>query len=223
MNVQHQVLQTLQALLERACFEFARGELTKILEQKQWDCPEAVELNIWVSVLKLNDPIFAQADVEQWGGDLNELYSSMAALRHTSVHRLRITASRTKRFLADAVSFTNLLKDEDCCVAVRRLRQDYEDMFDELGRNKDLLELRLAEERQEIARQRAFLAQRESDAIENMFKDDRELSVSIGARLLQVIASLHDPPSDGAVTGDTSETDDDSQIVAIDDQAKSEV
>lgn len=152
MNAQYQLLQELQSLLEKACFQFSETNLEDVLQKRQWECPEAIELNVWAGVLKTKAGIFASEDWERLGKPWTELLSSIVQIRHTCVHRLRVTAARIKQFLTDAVSFTMLLKSGESQNAVRRLRQEYEAIVEEVGRNKDLLEARLAEETKDIAR-----------------------------------------------------------------------
>jgi len=84
-----------------------------MVEDKEWECAELVELNLWTQVFATNQDIFLE-DVNELGKPLKELFDSITQLRHPAVHRLRISANRLELFLIDAESLARLLRDQSC-------------------------------------------------------------------------------------------------------------
>ncbi|KAH6717626.1 hypothetical protein BKA61DRAFT_571715 [Leptodontidium sp. MPI-SDFR-AT-0119] len=60
-----------------------------ILQKEGWDCPESVELNIWVRVFRCNEDKFDAEKLLELGKPFSELLDLIARLRHTAVHRVR--------------------------------------------------------------------------------------------------------------------------------------
>lgn len=52
IRTQTLILTRIQAILEHACFSFAQEAMPDILEEMQWSCPEAGELNAWAFYFK---------------------------------------------------------------------------------------------------------------------------------------------------------------------------
>ena len=46
-KTQYQLLTKTQRLLEECCYDFTVQFMPDLLEQRQWDCSEAIELNKW--------------------------------------------------------------------------------------------------------------------------------------------------------------------------------
>jgi hypothetical protein len=70
-----------------------------------------------------------------------------------------------------------------------RLRREAQQVIDELGRNKDLLESRLKEKLQEIDARRRELDSLECKAVEVMLREDKEYQVLASANLEQAISA----------------------------------
>ena len=86
-----------QCVLEAICFDYGKTRLPHIVERKGWECAESVELNRWVYVFLSNQNLFSPTQVRSLGKTLADLLSTIAQLRHTAVHRLRITTARKKK------------------------------------------------------------------------------------------------------------------------------
>ncbi|KAJ4024423.1 hypothetical protein NW752_002992 [Fusarium irregulare] len=107
--------------MEEACFSFAEKNLPEVFEDpdKEWDCPEAVELNAWVAVFFQRDNFRRLDDLSQYIGNehnLGDLLESMKQIRHAAVHRHRVTVTSIKIFVQDAIAFCRILnlKDGTC-------------------------------------------------------------------------------------------------------------
>ena len=113
-QTQHNLLVTVQQALERACYEFARNSMPEVVKQEGWECAESVELNLWARACTARLDKFEAEAVEDLGKPLQELFDSLAQLRHTAVHRVRISANRLEVFMVDAESCAKLLDDSGC-------------------------------------------------------------------------------------------------------------
>src|SRR6478735_3663267 len=67
IRTQTLILTRLQAILEHACFSFAQEAMPDILEETQWSCPEAGELNAWAFYFKKRWEILQQLSrCQEW-------------------------------------------------------------------------------------------------------------------------------------------------------------
>jgi hypothetical protein len=80
------------------------------------------------------------------GKPFAQILDSIVHLRHTAVHRLRISANRLEQFMIDAEALVRLLRDDYCRLKLTRLRMDTQLTIGELKRNKDLLESKVTSE-----------------------------------------------------------------------------
>jgi hypothetical protein len=114
---------------------------------------------------------------------LPELFSSIAQLRHTAVHRLRLTANRILQFVVDAEALVKLLRDDVTLDVVASIRQCLQTCIGEIERNKDLLEVSMATTRASFAAKREELEREEREALEKTEDEDREYMVLAGRGL----------------------------------------
>ena len=104
LNTQHRLLVKVQAILEDPCYAFGHKMMRDILQKEGWDCPESVELNIWARVFRGNEDKFHADQLDELGKPIPEFLDSIAQLRHTAVHRVRVSANRVQQFMMDAES-----------------------------------------------------------------------------------------------------------------------
>ncbi|EXK45910.1 hypothetical protein FOXG_19523 [Fusarium oxysporum f. sp. lycopersici 4287] len=78
IRTQTLILTRIQAILEHACFSFAQEAMPDILEETQWSCPEAGELNAWAFYFKKRWEILQQLSRCQGSGLIltSSLYSA---------------------------------------------------------------------------------------------------------------------------------------------------
>lgn len=186
-DVQHRLLVRVQNILEKACYAFAQKKVGGILEREGWDCAEAVELNRWPRVLLTYQNQFNASDLRNAGKPLPDLLDSITQLRHAAVHRLRLTANRALQFIMDAESLAKLLLNDEFVYIISTIRRQTQSTIEELERNKDLLESRLAETKKQFAARRAELERQEREAMENTVKEDKEYTIFAGANLEQAL------------------------------------
>ncbi|XPS68288.1 hypothetical protein M3J09_000580 [Ascochyta lentis] len=206
---QRQLLSKVQDDLEHACFRFGQRKMVRELQKQAWDSPECVELNIWMGLFRSKGNLFDAERMAGLGKPFPDLLSSIAQIRHTAVHRLRVTTGRTELFLADAEALAVLLADESCARQLSRLRRETHLIVEEFGRNKDFLESQYMDKRKEIAARRAELDRIEQAAWDTMLEEDKQYQSFAGANLEEIIdmpeTTLHSAAASEA--GDTSEED----------------
>jgi len=188
-NVQHELLVKVQSLLEGACYRFGEKAMKDILAKEGWDCPESVELNRWPMVFLSHQEKFSADAIIELGKPLVTVLDSITQLRHTAVHRLRVRLTRVEQFMVDSESLARLLQDESSTRTLSHLRRETQRTIGALQRNKNLLELTLAETLKKIAVQRAELEQLEHIAVEDMLREDKEYQNVVSANLHQAIMS----------------------------------
>ncbi|KAF3047606.1 hypothetical protein E8E12_010787 [Didymella heteroderae] len=184
---QRRLLSKVQDVLEHACFRFAEGVMPQQLQQQGWDSPDCVELNCWMGMFRTRESVFDIERVTTLNKPFGELLSSIAQIRHTAVHRLKVTAGRVEAFLTDAETLAALLGDETCARQLSRLRRETHSVVEEFGRNKDLLEARYVDKRKEIAARRAELDRIEIAAWEAMLEEDKQYQCFAGVSLEEMV------------------------------------
>ncbi|OQE07897.1 hypothetical protein PENFLA_c148G08991 [Penicillium flavigenum] len=183
---QHQVLTTIQELLEESYFEFAQQHFTQLLAKNGWDCPEAVELTEWTKILSHHsNPL-----INTLKTPLNEFIGLLRELRHSAVHRLRKTAAGVERLAENAQLFLEALGDSIRSDKVESLRRELQSAIEELKRNKDLFERRLLAQLKEIQKKRSELDVWEKNAKEAMIREDLQCSRDIGEGLEIIVRKV---------------------------------
>jgi hypothetical protein len=100
-----------------------------------------------------------------------------------------VSANRVQQFIMEAESLANILHNNICARMLSRLRRDAQQVIDELGRNKDLLESILKEKLQEIDARRRELDSLELKTVEDMLRADKEYQTLVSANLEQAISA----------------------------------
>jgi hypothetical protein len=214
---QHRILTQVQDLLEQTCYSFGQERLADILSKAGWACPESVELNIWARTLSANQSRLDKQEIANLGKPLAEVLESIVRIRHTAVHRLHITVIRIEQYLCDAELLANLLRDNTCARRLSRIRREISLAADELKRNKDVLELKLADTLKRLAAQRSALDRAEAAAVEDMLREDQQYQGLAGINLERSILAPESEVESGAVTeheaGSEVDLDTDTEVV----------
>ncbi|MCJ1482785.1 hypothetical protein MMC06_002951 [Schaereria dolodes] len=191
---QHNLLKIIQALLEECCFDFGKKWLPEILAAKGWECPESVELNIWAyTLLKKTGTIPPTAFNSVAEKDFAQVLSAIPKIRHTAVHRLQTTAAGILSMVETAIALANMLKDEARASELDRIRKGLAESIEEILQNQILLESKLSDELQSIAKRRAELDELENLAVKGAVDNDLENRKSVGSALTSLIDQLQKP------------------------------
>ncbi|KAF4955663.1 hypothetical protein FGADI_4356 [Fusarium gaditjirri] len=180
---EHLLMEKLQKLLETACYEYGARELSSVMQDRHWDCPEAVELSQWAELLGHEGNLKRQGS----GKPLKELLRSIAQIRHTAVHRLRTSSTGLQRFLADAEDLARALGDNIYTQAIAKLSLDTQSTLTELTKNKQSIQLQLEQAQEEIAKQRAELDQKEQENLRHMEREDKMYRDLAGEKLQKAL------------------------------------
>ncbi|KFH44854.1 hypothetical protein ACRE_043130 [Hapsidospora chrysogenum ATCC 11550] len=164
--------------MERACYDYAKQKIPAVLSERQFDCAEAVELNRWTNELMKRTSMMGGLDLSNTS--IEDILRSVTNIRHTAVHRLRVSAKAIEQFLLDAETLSTLFGIKVHIDEISRLRRSFQASIEELERNKHFLQSRLDEALQKIADQRAELQRMEEIAVSNMIKEDHEYQVIAG-------------------------------------------
>lgn len=139
------------------------------------------------------------------GKPLGKVLESTATIRHTAVHRLKVTVTRLEQYLSDAQLLSSFLGDATCSRRLTQIRREMSVAVDELKRNKDVVESKLAHELQKIAARRSALDRAEVEAVEEMLRQDCQYQELAGVNLEQSIRVLEEFES-GAPTEHEAES-----------------
>ncbi|KAI6760880.1 hypothetical protein HG530_009740 [Fusarium avenaceum] len=195
---EHMLMEKIQKTLELACYQFGLRALPNVMQKQGWDCPESVELSKWAK-------LFGRKVNLVWEGSgkpSKELLQSIAAIRHTTVHRLRTNSAGLERFLTDAESLAGFLGDNNFTQAIFQLRLETQATLTELVRKKQFSQVQLEKAQEEIARQRAELDQKEHEILRQMASEDKKYRDLAGERLERALDLMGDlkAASNGQVT-----------------------
>lgn len=109
---QYRLLTEVQTILEGACFDFANLNYPEILERKGWDCPESIELNLFMRDYLLSPHGMATMEGPVEADVMRRLAGTISAVRHAAVHRHRLTPDFLERMFRDCSLFLRYLHGE---------------------------------------------------------------------------------------------------------------
>lgn len=132
-TLQHALLVRAQNLLEDCLFKFGSYKMQDAIKDKGWNCAQCVELNDWVKILRKRKDLLNNSSVETSNRPLSAILGSLIQLRHTAVHRQRITALEVQLFLDDAESLLDLLGDRESAKEISKVRCSLSDHVKDLS------------------------------------------------------------------------------------------
>ncbi|GFF67334.1 hypothetical protein IFM62136_06919 [Aspergillus lentulus] len=136
--------------------------------EESYEINEAVELTEWTKLLPRYLGEMATTKKRC------ELFHLLCELRHSAVHRLRMTAGGVERLAQNAQVFLEALDDSNRSQRVSMLRRELSMAIEELKRKKDFLEGRYLGELKEIQAKRAALDMWEQNAKNAMINGDSQ-------------------------------------------------
>jgi len=183
-------LTTAQRMLEECCFGFTKMWLPSLLDERGWDCAEAIELTKWTHIVaKRLDKLPTHAFAID-ASPLKEVLFSTHRLRHTAVHRLPTTARGINELIQCAMEFTATLQDSVRAAQLEELHNEIDSKIKAMELNKNVLEDSVSHELEEIRRQREELERKEKELVANMLKEDQENKSLIGVLLEESVRSM---------------------------------
>ncbi|KAK1675199.1 hypothetical protein BDP55DRAFT_159999 [Colletotrichum godetiae] len=183
-NTQHNILTTVQRILEDCCFDFATKWIPHVLQGQGWDCSSAVELTKWTSVFSTTGLKLPAHATTPAGTSIKEILFHTHQLRHTAVHRLPTTARGVNQHLRAALRVAEALQDVSRAAQLEDLVSEVDEKIKAMVLTKNVLENRTLFSLDDIRRQREELDRQEKEVIESMVKEDSDHKALIG-RLLE--------------------------------------
>lgn len=200
----------LQSLMELACYNYGKRAMPQTLKHYGWDCPQAVELNRWTMEFTRNPHPFPGAEGLKEPGE--EFFRSIANIRHTAVHRVRVTAKGIEQFLLDAETLAMLLMDTNSINKIKKLRHNTMTTAEELQWNQQFLRSKLDETLRGIKAQREELNRMQSAAIAKMEEEDTEYQTLAMRSIEEAMASSESSFSTAIETSTAGRRDDSDDI-----------
>ncbi|CAL8575719.1 hypothetical protein XPA_001626 [Xanthoria parietina] len=189
-RTQHRILHLVQALLEQCCLDFGNAWAPEMMQARRWDGAESIELTQWTRrFAPVAKSLPATAIIETSGQSLNEVLFATSPLRHSAVHRLRTSTAGMIRMLKAAVTFTEALNDSKRTERITELKTQLEAGIEEIVQHQNLLERKLTDQLQDIARRRAELEELERSCVQEMLEADKQQRTEVGAALEISLAS----------------------------------
>jgi len=109
-TIEHNILKTVQKLLEEALFEFAEKYIPALLQHTRWDTPEAGELTKWnKAIAKFSQPHSLT------NHHLGTLIRNTHRIRHAAVHRNPTNVHELRKMLKDSYKLAEALLDKVRC------------------------------------------------------------------------------------------------------------
>ena len=159
------------------------------MKAREWHEVEAVELTQWTQrFLKYAKSLPPSAINSVAGKSTAEVLSGTDNLRHSAVHRQSTSAAGIVKMLSAAVTFTEALNDFRQAKKITEIKAQLEACIEEIIQHQNLLERKLTDQLEEIARRRAILDELERASIEEMLAVDKKQRAEIGATIENILA-----------------------------------
>lgn len=182
-RLQYLILARTQKLLEECCYDFTLKYAPNLLTDKKWDCAEAIELNKWtLTIIKRYGKLPAGA-FKKPDSNFHHVLLAVNKLRHSAVHRLRISAKGIVQMIDAAVKFAENLSDSVRASQLEELYNELKSKIKSQELNKNYLETKLQDKLNEIKRQREELVEQEREAISTLVTEDRDNMHFVGSLL----------------------------------------
>lgn len=189
-TVQHRLLSEIQRILEEACFYFAKRRQLDILQTMSWDCPEAIELNVFMRKAGLSFVRFDEdgtAHCESYS--MSRLIASVSRIRHAAVHRERVTTTALEDMLYDSGDLLYFLGDDRAMGIMDDLHSKVKQGLAELGERERQVDKHVDVEMHKIRTQRAKLDEWERNLTLAAEEQKREMRDGAGVGISAALAS----------------------------------
>ena len=208
-KTQHRLLVHVQSLLEECCLEFGNTWVPDLMEARKWNEAESIELTEWTKrFLKYARSLPPSAIQSVPGKSIAEVLFGTSALRHSAVHRLPTSAAGISKMLSAASTFAEALNDSKRAEKVAEIKVQLEATIEGIVQHQNLLERKLTDQFEDIARRRAELDELERSSIEEMMATDKKQRTEVGSafesflvgyqQISNPCACSHTPSFDGA-------------------------
>ena len=190
-KVQHQVLTRVQSILEECCFDFGNAWVPHMMKEQRWEEVESVELNQWSKyILRHTHSLPHCITRKKEDRSLEDILFSIRPLRHSAVHRIRISAPGTLKLINSAIVFADALQDKRRAASLRRFHEQVSAGVTEVNEHQARLQTRLDDELAHLARKRAELDAMEKSAIDQAWAEDEVNRRECGTAVQGFLANM---------------------------------
>lgn len=156
-----------------------------VMKEKGWACAQCVELNDWVKILRKRKDLLNNSKVETSNRSLSAILGSLVQLRHTAVHRQRVTALEVQLFLEDAESLLDLLDDGESAREISDVRHSLSNHVKDLSAQSSSSQERLGMIAREKRMQVFTLQLEEHSAVSRILAENQDFERDATARFQQ--------------------------------------
>lgn len=158
------------------------------MEARKWHEVESIELTQWTQrFLKYAKSLPPSAINSIAGKSTTEVLLGTNTLRHSAVHRLPTSAAGVVNMLSAAITFTEALNDFRLAKNITEIKVQLEASIEEIVQHQNLLERKLTDQLEAVARRRAQLDELERSFIEEMLAVDKKQRAEVGATIENVL------------------------------------
>lgn len=201
---QHKALLLVQGALEKALYEFGAQYIRDVMKGRQWDCAQCVELNDWAKILRKNKHKFPGSNVQQLRRPLDAILQSAIQIRHTVVHRKRVSADRIKTYLEDAECLAGLVGANDRSQEITQIKQETLSFIANQTLLAENLQVRMMALSNETYAQCLALREKEHFAVSRALKEQDEAN-ALASETFQCNLSNFEKASDSSPKTDCAE------------------
>ena len=196
------------------------------MEARKWEVAESIELTEWTKrFLKYAKSLPPTAIKQVPGKSIAEVLFGTNTLRHSAVHRHPTSAAGIMNMLSAAITFAEALNDSKRAEKVAGIKTQLQANVEEIVQHQNLLERKLTDQFEDIARRRAELGELERSSIEEMLATDKKQRTEIGSAFENFLvgsqqvsnpcACSHTPSLDGAKADSEAKENNESSWIGV--------
>ena len=152
------------------------------MKARKWYEAESIELNEWNNRFSKHAKSLPPSAMKSIAGKTTaEILFGTSIIRHSAVHRLRTSAAGILNMLGAAITFAEAHNDSKRAERVTEIKRRLEASVEEIVQHQNLLERKLTDQLEDLARRRAELDELERSSIEEMLATDQEQRTEVGS------------------------------------------
>ncbi|KAK9772884.1 hypothetical protein SCAR479_10394 [Seiridium cardinale] len=208
-KAQHLLLTEAQIILEECFYDFASQWLPFLLMDEKCDCAVAIELNYWSHLYRKHVEQIPLRALNLKGRKFDSTMAAINRLRHSAVHRIKLTGSDVRDLIKAGVDVALLLRDNQRAALLGEISAELSNKITSMELMKNDAEKTAVAKLKEIQKKREELDREEAAAIASMLKRDAENTATIGTLIEESVGRLlsiprpEDVPNDGDGDADT--------------------
>lgn len=161
------------------------------MEARKWHEAESIELTQWTKRFLGHAKSLPPSAMKPIAGkSITNVLFGTSILRHSAVHRLPTSAAGILNMLSAAITFAEALNDPKRAERIAAIKTQLDASVKEIVQHQNLLERKLTDQLEDIARRRAELDELERSSIEQMLATDKNQRTEIGSAFESFLASF---------------------------------